>query len=49
MWENTPWQSIDVISDVLNTEDDALAESEYEKKVADLKYEAFLKYMKENI
>ena len=49
MWENTPWQSIDVISDVLNTEDDALAESEYEKKVADLKYEAFLKYMKENL
>ena len=36
-WETTPWQGIDVVSDVLNTEDDALAESEYEAKMAVIK------------
>ena len=36
-WESTPWQGIDVINDVLYTEDDALAESEYEAKTAVIK------------
>ncbi len=36
-WGTTPWQGIDVVSDVLNTEDDALAESEYEAKLAVIK------------
>ena len=33
-WDTLPWQGIDAIQDVLYTEDDALAESEYEAKTA---------------
>lgn len=36
-WGTIPWQGIDVIQDVLYTEDDAMAESEYEAKTAVLK------------
>ena len=36
-WSTTPWQGIDTVQDVLNTEDDAVAESEYEAKMAVIK------------
>ncbi len=36
-WGTTPWQGIAGIKDVLNTEDDALAESKYENKMNELK------------
>ena len=36
-WETTPWQGSSVIKDEYNTADDALAESEYEAKLATIK------------
>ena len=36
-WATTPWQGSSVIKDEYNTEDDALAESEYEAKLAVIK------------
>lgn len=36
-WETKPWQGIDIIEDILNTEDDAQAQSDYEAKTAVIK------------
>lgn len=36
-WNTKPWQGIDVVQDVLYTEDDAMAQSEYEAKTAVIK------------
>ena len=47
-WNNVNWQNLSMIQDVYNTSDDAMAQALYEAKIADLNYQALLKYLIDN-